>query len=229
MALSHIVVHLAMCAAMQGSAGSPPVHFVVTDKVNKPVIEQTARDDTLEFDLPWGVYLARAQARNARTSCSDMQYFAVLADHDRTLSLKLQHSPPGMPMPTLVIGNVPLTFGYAQPAIVLFGKGARCNQPLPPPLDLQIRQENDATAYYATIFPSPDIARYAPITMTMRINDAQGGSHYVRLPSNFLTFARTGPNLDQFDVGEGLMDDLAGKPEDTLLCLRIFETTTEVH
>lgn len=238
MALSHIVMQLVLCnaAARLKTQGDLPVRVAVLDKVNHHVIDETAHvaasgaaDGTIEFDIPWGVYLAQASLRAGRTTCTRSQFFSVLPDHNRQLKMHLQDGLTGTPVPVIINGNLPSEFAYAQPTIVLFGKDAKCDAPVGTPLAADIDQQNDDQAYYANIYPSAALIQNMPVTPVLRLADSSGGFHYLKMPSNFLEFGHRRPSQDQLDVKDELIDFIAGKPEDTLLCMRGYETTTESH
>lgn len=235
MALSHIVMHLALCkaAARLGPQAELPVRVVVTDKIKRDVIDQTARvlryegnTSSIEFDMPWGIYRAAVRMRAGRATCSGVQYFSVLADHNRSLTVQLQDGRVSSPVPVLISGTAPFAFSYVDPTVVVFGTGTKCNGPVGTPLNANIAQVNDSDAYYASVYPSAVLAQDAPLMPAVRLTDSQGGYHYLRVPGNFLTMSYVWPSAGQIDVTQNAIDYVAGKPEDTLLCPREYETTT---
>lgn len=236
MALSHIVMQLVLCnaATRLKTQASLPVRVAVVDKLNRHVADETVRvaasgatDGTVEFDIPWGVYLAQASLHAGRTTCTQSQVFSVLPGHNRQLRMQLQHGNTGMPVPVIINGELPSEFAYAQPTVVIFGKGAKCNSPVGTPLAANIDQQDDDQAYYASIYPNAALLQDMPAIPALRLTDSSGGYHYVKIPSDFLDFKH--PGQAQYDVKDELIDLLAGKPEDTLLCVRTYETTTETH
>lgn len=238
MALSHIVMHLALCSSAAGlkTQTSVPVHVVVVDKVNHHLVNQTVRvatsgaaDSTTEFDIPWGLYLAEASVRSGRASCSAAQFFNVLRDHDRQVTVHLQNGFAAPPVPVIINGDVPAEFSYADPEIVIFGKDAKCDAPVGDPIAATIDQQDDDQAYYATVYPSAVLEQNAPVTPAIKLKDSAGGYHYLKMPKNFIDFASRRPSIAELDIKDELIDFIAGKPEDTLLCFRGYETTTESH
>lgn len=238
MALSHIVMHLVLCnaATRHKTQSGVPVHVVMLDKVHRHVADETVRvaaagaaDDTAEFDVPWGTYLAQASLHAGETACSDATFFSVLPNHNREVTLQLQRGHTAARMPVIINGDLPAEFAYAQPTLVVFGKDAKCNAPVADPLPLDISQQNDGEAYYVSVYPSAALMQNMPAIPALRLTDSSGGYHYLKLPNNFLGFSSGWPNQAQFDVQDKLIDFLAAKPEDTLLCIRGYETTTEVH
>lgn len=238
MALSHIVMQLVLCkaAAQLKTRGDLPVRVSVVDKVNHHLVDETvhvaasgAADDTLEFDIPWGIYLAQASLHTGRTTCARSQFFSVLPGHNRELKIQLQDGLTGTPVPVIINGDLPSEFAYVQPTVLIFGKGAKCDAPIGTPLDVDIDQQNDDQAYYASVYPNAALMQNMPAVPVLRLTDSSGGYHYLKMPSNFLEFGRRRPSQDQLDVKDGLIDFIAGKPEDTLLCMPGYETTTEMH
>jgi hypothetical protein len=237
MALSHIVMHLALCnaAARLGPKAQLPVRVVVTDKIKRVVVDEKTTipryegdDGVAEFDIAWGVYRSVITMRAGKTTCSSSQYFAVLPDHNRSITVHLQDAASPQPIPTILEGAAPVEYAYTQPSVVFFDKSAKCDGPVGTPIDIAEDVETDDDAYYSTVYPSLSLLQQDP-TVAIRIKDTRGGYHYVRLPKNFLTFSGRWANLSQFDITDGLVQYLADKPEDTLLCIKGYETTTEIH
>lgn len=235
MALSHIVMHLTLCSAaarLKTQAGLP-VHITVLDKIDREVVDETVRvatsgaaDSTAEFDIPWGLYLAEASLRAGRTQCAGAQFLSVIADHNRQLSVTLRSTPAALPVPVIIQGDVPAEYSYTQPQVVLFGKGAKCNDPVGAPIDANIDQEDDDQAFYASLYPSASLLQNGPVTPALKLEDSAGGYHYVKIPNNFIQFGARRPGLSEIDIKDELIQFIAGKPEDTLLCFRTFETIT---
>lgn len=233
MALSHIVMHFALCnaAARLGPQAELPVRVVVTDKIDRDVINQTAKviryegnTSSVDIDMPWGIYRMSVQMRAGKSTCSAVQYFAVLPDHNRSVTIHLQDRRSPQPVPTLIMGTAPFAYSYVQPTVVVFGNDTKCNGPVGNPLDAGIEQVNDSDAYYASVYPTPALARTSSITVAIRLKDSQGGYHYLRVPGNFLTMSSSWPSAGTMNVSEYVLDYVADKPEDTLLCPREYET-----
>ena len=92
-------------------------------------------------------------------------------------------------------------------------------------MNADIRLETDSDGYYASIFPSPALASVMPAVVAMQLKDAQGGFHYVRLPGQ--VYFSPWPSLLSFNVSEDVIDYVADKPEDTLLCPRMYKTSVQ--
>ena len=236
MALSHIVMHFALCnaAARLGPQAELPVHVTVTDKINRDVIDQTSKviryegnTSSVEFDIPWGIYRATVEMRAGKTTCSAVQYFAVLVDHNRSVTVHLQDRRVLQPVPTLIMGTAPFAYSYVQPTIMVFANDTKCNGPVGTPLDVNIEQDSDSDAYYASVYPAPQLAQAGSHVIAIRMKDSQGGYHYVRVPGNFLGLSAQWPSLGQMNVSEDVIDYVSDKPEDTLLCPRLYET--QIH
>jgi hypothetical protein len=236
MALSHIVMHAALCnAALRLKTQSElPVRVVLTDRLNRDVLDQTFKayrdngnDVPLEFDVPWGTYRAVVTTKAGRTPCGAVQYFTVLADHNRVLNVSLADGSPKAPVPALVMGTAPFAFSYVQPTVVAFDKSVACNGPVGDPLDAGIQTQNDSDGYYASIMPNAMLAQHGPVVIAVRLTDSHGGYHYIRVPAKILGYSGGWPSSANLNVNEDVIDYVADKPEDTLLCPKMYETSAQ--
>lgn len=236
MALSHIVMHLALCnsAARLGPQAELPVHLVVTDKINRNIVDKTDRvvryngnNSSIEFDIPWGLYRADLSMKAGHATCSVVQYFAVLIDHDRSINVQLQDRPDSMHVPALIQGDAPMSYSYVEPTVTVFGNDTKCNGPVGNPVGADIDQQNDSDGFYASVYPNPALERSKPFVVAVRLKDSQGGYHYLRVPGNFLTMTVQWPSSGQMNVTEDVIDYVQDKPEDTLLCPKMHETMTQ--
>lgn len=228
---SHVVLHLLLCAsvARADEHRSVPVRVTMTDRIGRTAFEQTfpieqgsGREADIEFDMPFGIYLAQARA----AGCSATQFASFMIGVNRSLTLSLQQggSPP-RPVPAIVEGTAPFEFSYAQPTVLVFPRGAKCGEPIGTPLDADVEMDNEAASYYALVYPNRALERNLPVTVVVRMNDSHGGYQYVRVPlSDELGYAYPWPALGQVNVGPDLIDEIAGKPEDTLICVRFSGT-----
>lgn len=237
MALSHIVLHAALCnSALRLKPQTVlPLHVIVTDRIRRDVVDQTFRvvrengnEGTSEFDIPWGIYRVSLNMKLRNTACTAVSYFTVMADRPRTLTVSMHEGPPRNVVPALVMGSAPLAFSYVQPTVVAFDKSLACNAGVGDPLDAGIVMENDSDAYYASIFPNPTLIAHAPPVIAVRLTDSHGGYHYIRVPAKFLQYAgRTAwPSTVSLNVNEDVIDYVADKPEDTLLCPHMYQVIT---
>jgi hypothetical protein len=234
MALSHIVMHFALCnsAARLGPQADLPVHIVVTDKINRDVVDTNTRisryegnTSSAEFDVAWGVYRTTVTMRAGHATCSAVQYFAVQQDRDRTLTVQLHDGSGATPVPTLIYGTAPFSFSYVQPTVMVFSGDTKCNGPIGNPVNADIQQVNDSDGYYASVYPSASLAGKGPYVLAVRMTDSQGGYHYIRVPADFLGMSLRWPSQGTFDVTEDVVDYVQDKPEDTLLCPRLYKTS----
>lgn len=233
MDLSHIALHVSLCNAVANAAAarSVPVQVVVTDKIDRDQVNQafqvqpgTGKTARFEIELPFGVYRASLVAKAAGRTCSAVEYFTVLSGHDRSLAVTLKDGRVTNPqVPMLVMGESPFSFAYVQPTLMIFGKAAKCNGPVGDPVSADIRVETDSDGYYASIFPNQALAEASPAVVAMQLKDSQGGYHYVRLPGE-IGFSHW-PSQLTFNVSEDVIDYVADKPEDTLLCPHMYKTT----
>jgi len=61
--------------------------------------------------------------------------------------------------------------------------------------------------------------------VALRLTDTTGGYHYIRIPADFPPAPNAWPTYERFNLTMNIADFAASKPEDTLLCPRLFETS----
>lgn len=234
MDMSHIALHVALCSsvAKASAARTVPLRVVVTDRLDRTQVDQTfqiepgmGKTPRFEFDLPFGTYRMAMNAKVKGAQCGGVDYFTVLNGRDRSLDVSLDPHATAPPVPMLVNGESPFAFSYVQPTLMVFSKDTKCNGPVGNPLSADIRVQSDSDGYYASIFPTSALAQEMPAVMAMQLKDSQGGFHYVRLPTP-VQFTHW-PSQTHFDVSEDVIDYVADKPEDTLLCPRMYKTTIQ--
>lgn len=232
MDLSHIALHVSLCSAVAKAsvARTVPLRVTVTDRLDRTQLDQTfqiepgmGKTPRFEFDLPFGTYRMALSAKANGSQCGDVDYFTVLSGRDRSLDVPLDPGTPKPVVPMLVMGESPFSFAYVHPTLMVFGHSTKCNGPVGNPVGADIRVQSDSDGYYASIFPNQALAQVMPAVMAMQLQDSQGGYHYVRLPTD-VTFTRW-PSMTHFNVSEDVIDYVADKPEDTLLCPRMYKTT----
>lgn len=208
------------------------MHIVVTDKINRDVVDQTARvsryegnTSSAEFDVAWGIYRATVTMKAGRTTCGAVQYFAVQQDHNRSVTVNLRDGSQPAAVPTLITGTAPFSFSYVEPTVMVFTGDTKCNGPIGNPVNADIDQVNDSDGYYASVYPSAALAGKGPYVLAVRLKDSQGGYHYIRVPAEFLGMSPRWPSMGTFDVTEDVVDYVQDKPEDTLLCPRLYKTS----
>ncbi len=215
---------------------SLPLHLAVTDRINRDAVNQTfqlvrenGNESAVEFDIPWGIYRARVSVKVPHGTCSSLVYFSVLADHNRTLAVAPQMGPVQNDVPALVMGTAPFSFSYVQPTVVVFDKSVACKGAVGDPLDAGVVTENDEDAYYASVFDTPVLAQHQPVVVAVRLTDSHAGYHYIRVPAKVLRYVGMGswPSSVSLNVNEDIIDYVADKPEDTLLCPRMYQTMTQ--
>jgi hypothetical protein len=108
---------------------------------------------------------------------------------------------------------------------MVFTGDTKCNGPIGNPVNADIDQVNDSDGYYASVYPSAALAGKGPYVLAVRLKDSQGGYHYIRVPAEFLGMSPRWPSMGTFDVTEDVVDYVQDKPEDTLLCPRLYKTS----
>jgi hypothetical protein len=232
--LSHVILHLALCGPV---AKLPPeavvaIHVRAVDRRDQVQVDRTFRmergDDEqriVEFDIPWGIY--RVDSSVAKYGCSAKNYFSFLPEHDRSIAQTLVTGPAPDTTPMLLDGAAPESFLYVKPTFVLFDKGAAaCGKPIPDPLPSHIDVDNGSDAFYATLYPDAPLPAGAVPMLALRLKTPTHQYHYVRLPIPVQLAWGGWPSSIQFTVTEDMVDQLASEPVDTLLCPKLWETSS---
>jgi len=240
---AHVFLHINLCAAVARAAvrAPVPIHVKLTDRVGGVEFERTvrvSRDDAtqavVEFDVHRGIYRLRIDAPGSRCSTSD--YLDFLPDRSRTITETLTAGPPGPPDPVdLLDGTAPLSFLYVKPTFAFFAPGLACNAAVTAPLTVRSTVEYDQSAFHVSLYPdglasmpSPvpsGSTTLAPIVVALRLRTPTGLAHYVRVPIPFPTPWTGWPRHIQFNVSEEMISGLATEKTDTLLCLKLWQTT----
>lgn len=231
--LSHIVLHVALCKSVARPAQETPIpiHAVMAYRIRKPemdevfrVVRESPAVGTLEFDAPQGVY--RLSVDVPHKNCSGTDYVVVLPDHDRQLTIKLSPGRSDRPVArAFVAGDAAGIPMYLEPTIVLFGRGLACNAPVTKPIGERVDLELGSGAYYTAIYSNAAMADPKSRVVAVRLTDTGGGYHYVRIPTIFPQAANDWPTYERFNLSMDIADLTAGKPEDTLLCPRLYKTS----
>lgn len=229
--MAHIVLHLALCSRMAraGPEAALPIEVRLTDRYGHISLEkrfQVIRGEepvkTVEFDSLRGVYFMQVVA--PKQQCGADDFVSFLPDRVRSISETMSTAPKLPPTPFLMQGTAPVSFLYAKPAVVLFGKSAACDKEVDDPLPADIRIENDRDSYYVSITADPGVqSRIGVIALSLQT--ATGENHYIRIPLKFEAPAAQWPSTVQFNVTDDVMDSIAGKPVDTLLCPKMYKTS----
>jgi hypothetical protein len=233
-ALSHVILHLSLCAPIARTAPetSVAVRVRMLDHRQTARFDQVLRfergdDDNpkvVEFDAPVGTYYLDVAA--SKFNCSAGDFITVLADHNRSVDETLAVGPAPPVTPFLFAGSSPQSFLYAKPTFVLLDKSkTACNKPIGDFIPLRVVLENDQDAYYAALYTDSPVDQKA-VQLALRLKTPTHQYHYVRIPPNIPFGAPWAgwPDIVEFDVTQDEIDHLAGEPIDTLLCLHLWET-----
>jgi hypothetical protein len=232
-ALSHVVLHVGLCAAIARAKPDATValRVRVVDRRSVPRVEQTFRvergdDDNpkvVEFDAPQGTY--RLDLSVPKYGCGASEFLTFLPDHSRSVDVTLANGAQPALQPLLIAGASPQSFLYVQPTFVLLDKNSTgCDKPVGDPVPFQVDVENDQDAYYAALYSDPSLAAHAPLQLALRLRTPTHQYHYVRVPIPFPMAFAGWPSNVQFDVTQDEIDGLASQPVGTLLCLHLWET-----
>jgi hypothetical protein len=231
--LAHAIVHVGYCAAI--ARLSPDATFDVrvhvTDRIGRVQLARTFRVDRgdgsaaiVEFDNPFGIY--RLDIDAPKFGCSATDYLVFIPGLTRSISETLAARPATLQMPMLLSGTAPQTMLYANPAFVLFDKGAAaCKKPIPASLPAHIDIENDQDAYYAWLYNDDQTRPLGSELLALRLQTPTHQHHYVRIPLSFPIAQMPWPQSVELNVSEDMIDELATEPVDTLLCPKMWRTS----
>jgi hypothetical protein len=234
LALSHVILNLGLCSAVAklSPQATVAIHVRATDRRDQVVADRNYRmergDDeqrVVEFDIPWGIY--RVEASVPKANCNASDYFQFLTGHDRSITMALVDGSGPATQPMLLSGAAPQSFLYVKPTFVLFDKAAvACNKPLPDQLTSHVVVENDSDAYYAWLYTDAQLPPGVVPLLALRLKTPTHQYHYVRVPMP-VQYAWGGwPRSLQFDISEDMVDELASEPVETLLCPKLWETSS---
>jgi len=229
--LSHVILHVGLCGAM--SRVSPQSTLAtrvrVIDRIGRWQFDQTfkfARGESdqkvMQFDIARGVYFVQIDAPKYKCSTSD--FLAILPEHDRTVKETLNDTLQPVPTPLLLQGTAPASFLYVKPTFVIFDKSVACDKPVNDPLPSRIVVENDPDAYYTWLYTDP-ATQARTGTLALSVQTPSGDHHYIRVPMPNGFTATKWPFSVDLNVTEDILDDLAGKPVETLLCPKLRRTS----
>lgn len=227
---SHLILHVALCRGPARLAAQPvDLRVIMAYRISAPEMNRAfrvTRDDggeaAVEFDAMQGVYLMKVTQSGG---CGAEQFETVLSEHNREISIQLGRPPLPAQTSALVAGGAPPSYSYVRPTIVYFAKPAACDAPIGTPLTDGITVINDLDAYYASVRPAVVLTDPKAYLVALRLRTATGGFHYVRVPVDFPPSEQNWPTYQKMDVNANIIDFVATKPFDTLLCPRIMKTS----
>ena len=231
--LSHIVLHVALCKAVTRLPAQTPVDLrvVMAYRVREPEMDRTFRftrgdedETTVEYDAPQGVYRLELSLPKIH-GCTDAEYLTVLPDRDREFSATLRPGISAPVTPAIVAGTAPPATAYLHPTVVLIEKNVVCGKEVGTPTSNGIDIINVPDAYYAQVNDPAVLGNPAAYAVALRLTDASGGYHYVRVPIEFPPLVTRWPTYQRLDVTSDFVDYVATQPEDTLLCPKFTRTS----
>jgi hypothetical protein len=231
--LSHVILHVGLCSSAGRATPDTTIamHVRAINRIGKSQMDKAFRFErggetppVVSFDLPPGTY--RLDMALPKYDCSASDFVQLLRDHDRSISENLNQGVQPPPTPMLLEGTAPTSFLYAKPTFVLFDKNTTCDKPVGDPIQARIDVENDQDAYYASLYPDASMAARGPLVVALQLGTATGEDHYIRVPMQFPAPWNGWPENVRFNVTEDELDELAGKPVDTLLCPHLLKTTS---
>jgi hypothetical protein len=222
-----------LCGAIARLKPETPLAIRVrlSDRTGRATLDRTFRvergdgpDVMVEFDSARGTY--RLDAAAPKYGCSVTDYLALMPDRTRSVTEPLDSSPPSPEIPVILYGDAPQTMLYANPTFVLFDKSAvACGKPIATPLTTHVTVENDQDSYYAWLYNDDATRQPDTQTLALRLQTPTHQHHYVRIPLPFPAPPLRWPENIHLDVSEGMIDELATEPTDTLLCPKMWRTS----
>lgn len=234
MALEHIFLHVGLCTAVARADPDATIAMHVQlayqqggDEIDKVVKFRRGYDSqtVVEFDVPRNTYLLTLDV--PKYTCSTTDFIDVLSDLNRTITETLADGPPGPPLPVVIMdGSAPMSFLYVKPTFAIFGKGLGCNQPITTPLATHVAVEYDQSAYYASLYVDPALDPATPLVVALKLRTPTGLAHYVHVPIPYPVPWGGWPYTVHFPVSEDMIDGVATEKTDTLLCLKLWESSS---
>ncbi|HVA33513.1 MAG TPA: hypothetical protein VNG31_05160 [Candidatus Baltobacteraceae bacterium] len=231
--MAHVMLHVGLCAAIQRVHSQTTVAMRVrlTDRAGRKQVDRTFRIEPdygtqalVEFDSQFGAY--RLDVDAPKYGCSTSDYLFFIAGHSRSVTETLGTTPPTPQVPVLLSGTAPQSFLYVHPTYVLFDKSAMaCNKPVANPLPTHVTVENDQDAYYATLYNDDPMRAPGSQLLALRLQTPTHQYHYVRIPLPFPMQTGNWPAVVTLNIDDGMVDELATEPIDTLLCPKMWQTS----
>ncbi len=231
MALAHIVLHLTLCNAMMHAPSGAPIDVKMhaTDHTGRQTYDRNftfARGDsdiqTVEFDAPRGVFRMTYTAPKFNCGASDYEVF--LDDEARNMNITMKSGHPQPRNPTLLVGTAPQAFLYEQPTFVLIDKSLDCGKPVDTTLDADMSTEYDPGSFHLKLYPTPNITSRGNVTLAFKLTSTTGDDQFIRLKFPYPRPWSGWPYTIQFNLPEGILDELATEQKGVLLCPKIYET-----
>jgi hypothetical protein len=228
---AHVLLHLALCGAMQKSpdGAALPVEVRMLDGKGINRFDETVTvhhygaTGSAQFDAPRGAYHMFLIAPHY--DCAAQDYIYIIEDHQRTINEQLSDGVPPTTEPMIIAGSAPQSFLYLQPQYILLDKNTQCNQPVGDPIPIKTTIENDQDSFYIWMYPDASHFQRGQEMVTLQLQTPTGESHYIRLKIPFPEPWGGFPNTIQFNVTDDEVDWLAGQPTGVLLCPRLFRTS----
>jgi hypothetical protein len=229
---AHLVLHLGLCGAMQNvpSGTTIPVQVrLVDDHGNKRVDTQLSfkhyanSNGEIEFDAPAGEYMLQLVSVPYR--CSDADWLYVINEHNRVIDEQLADGMAQIPRPMLLDGTAPQSFLYLQPTYVVLDKGIQCGQPVPDPIPVKVRLENDEDSFYVWIDQPKELYDRGGAQIALQMQTPTGEAHFIRLKIPYPATWGGFPDNIQFNATVDEADWLSGQPTGVLLCPKLFRTS----
>lgn len=221
--LSHVILHLGMCARVEHLTPRTPVAIRVrlTDRVGTVRIDQEYQVDraagapSVALDVAWGTY--RLEVAAPQYDCSASEYVAFLAGRNRGVRVNLIAGTAAPAMPVLISGNL-VRSHYGLPTFVLLDFAANaCNKPIEGPLPwLRVDMASERDAYYAALYPQPPFQAGTSAMLALRLQRPDGTYVYVQLPLPLRW--KTWPLSVRFDETTNLMRTLKYHASGILFC-----------
>jgi hypothetical protein len=233
-ALAHIFLHVGLCNAVARAAPDTTIamHVQMAYRVGGDEIDKTVRftrgesaQTVVEFDIPRSTY--RLQIDVPKYNCSAADFIDVLADTSRAITEQLADVPDAQPRQASIFdGTAPLSFVYVKPTFAVFDKSVACDGPVTQPLPARIEVEYDQGGYYVWLHDDPSLEGRGPLTVAVKLRTTTGLAHYVRLPVPFPVPWGGWPETVRFDISEDMVASLATEKTDTLLCPKMWGTSS---
>ena len=158
-------------------------------------------------------------------NCGAGDFFMFLADHNRSINMTLADGPAQYGEPMLLEGTAPQSFADANPTFVLLDKSIACDKPIGDQIPAKIRLESDPDGYYVWLYSTPEIVARGGAQIALQLATPTGEYHYVRLKYPFPQPWDGWPTSLQLNIADGMFDELAEKPTDTLICLKMVRSS----
>jgi hypothetical protein len=180
-------------------------------------VDARAREQTVEFDAPPGVY--KVTASMTRPECSASKFVYFLQGYGRHIAMTLRAGHSAEHPLYLLAGSLPPELPYMHPVPAVLGSSAQCDYPVSGATTPDGSSEYDPGSYYLSVMGASGVAAGAQ-TLTLDVEVPAGVVHYFYVPMPFPIPAQSDgwPATVRLDIPLRMVAGLDSRTASWMLC-----------